>query len=283
MVSPDRRASGPVVAKRPVVSAVTERLKRSDLRELLLQHAVDLLLDEGLEVGLDRLTFPKVFDRVELATGRRITRASVYDRLWVNQQEFQWHALARLIESTSVMDPRTERRIDEVLATADRSTERGRWSALGMLCLVAVERYVVESGERQHNRIVLAAVGAIASSRVDKDPDDHVRLVQEALVDYLDRETAMFVDLYNRIGWYLGFRMRDPFELRHLVLAIGALGEGVALRLNYFDEYAGRIPVPADADFPGAAQWSLSSIGVEAIARRMLELDPDWHPSRTLP
>src|SRR5262245_15645209 len=123
----------------------SDRITRYELRELLLAAGTEVLLEEGMRCGLDHVTFPKVFERVQTQTGRRVTRASVYDRLWTSQEEFQWEVLARVIEDASSIDQRTRRRINRILANADYETEAGRMSGLRDLCQLAVEQHVIEA------------------------------------------------------------------------------------------------------------------------------------------
>ncbi|MBI2704531.1 MAG: hypothetical protein HYX32_04475 [Actinobacteria bacterium] len=257
----------------------TDRITRQELRELLIAAGTEVLLEEGMRCGLDHVTFPRVFDRVQEKTGRRVTRASVYDRLWTSQEEFQWEVLAHVIEDAGSIDQRTRRRVNRILAEADYASEAGRRAGLRDLCQLAVEQHVIEASRRQHYRIAMAAVGAIASSEGNGPEPPHVKQVRESLTKYLERETDLYLELYGHIGFTLGFQMREPLELRHLVLAVGALGEGIALRLNFFPEYAQKIKVPA-ADGGADAVWSIAGVGVEAIAETMLELDPDWSVER---
>lgn len=233
-------------------------ISRADLRELLLVTGIELLLDEGLRCGLDHLTFPQVFERIEQAHGRRVTAGSVYDRLWHGQEEFQWEVLARLIEESSVVDERTHRRVQALLAKADRRTPDGRRAGLHKLCSFVVEQHVIEAARRQSYRILVGAAGAIASAP-EGELSAGAQQVKEALRAACERETDLYVDLYRTIGLELGVRVKPPLELRQVVLAVGALADGVALRLTYIPEYS-----------------SIASFGVEAIAVAMLELDPDW-------
>jgi hypothetical protein len=264
-----------------------ERLARSDLRELLLDNGVALLLHDGITCGFDQLTFARVFQRVEDETGRRVTRASVYDRLWGNQEEFQWEVLARLIEQAGSFDQRTRRRIQRILDEADRTTLDGRRTAVRSLCQLAVQQSVIEASRRQEYRLVMAAVGYIASTEQagpaepagDGEPEPpHVRRVREALRTYLERETDLYLEVYNQIGAELGLRTRAPLELRQFALAIGALSDGIAMRLTYFPEYAAEVSVPPGPGDDGSGTWSLAGIGVDALVQSMLELDPDWSP-----
>jgi hypothetical protein len=260
------------------------RMKRDELRDLLLTEGVALLLDEGMELGLGHVTFPRVFERVEAATGRRITGASVYERLWSSQVEFQWETLAVLIEQARTIDDRTWRRVRRILSRADRSTPESRLACLHELCRAVVERHVIESTSRAHYRIVLAAVGAVSSAAAsaaaaaDDDEPEGVQHVRRALAGYLEREAQLFLDLYNTIGASLGLRTRAPLELRQFALAVGALGEGVALRLNYFPEYAQPILAPGRGAHAAPEAWSLAGFGVEALVDAMIEIDPDWDP-----
>jgi hypothetical protein len=256
--------------------SVSTRIKREELRDLLLSEGVSLLLDDGVQVGLGSVTFPRVFERVESSTGRRITAASVYERLWASQGDFQWEVLAVLVEGASTLDDRTRRRVSRILAAADRSTESGRLDCLSELCQVVVQQHVIEGSSRHHYRIVLAAVAAVSAPESDDPASKGVERVREALRDYVERETELLLDLYNEIGGALGLRTREPIELRQFALAVGALGEGVALRLKYFPEYAEPIAVPASLGRGEGEMWSLVGFGVEALVNAMIEVDPDW-------
>jgi len=255
---------------------VSRRIKREELRDLLLSEGVALLLDEGVQVGLGAVTFPRVFERVEAETGRRITAASVYERLWASQSDFQWEVLAELVEGASTLDDRTRRRVRRILSAADRSTETGRLECLSELCQVVVQQHVIEGSSRHHYRIVLAAVAAVSAPESDDPASKGVERVREALRDYVERETELLLDLYNEIGGSLGLRTREPIELRQFALAVGALGEGVALRLKYFPEYAQPIAVPSALGRTDDEMWSLVGFGVEALVTAMIEVDPDW-------
>ncbi|MGZ4694188.1 MAG: hypothetical protein ACXWBN_16860 [Acidimicrobiales bacterium] len=259
---------------------MSTRIKREELRDLLLREGVALLLEEGVQVGLGSVTFPRVFERVEASTGRRVTAASVYERLWASQSDFQWEVLAVLVEDASTLDDRTRNRVRRILSTADRSSEAGRLGCLRELCQVVVQQHVLEGSRRHHYRIVLAAVAAVSASEVDRGrPEgapEGVDRVRQALRDYVERETEQLLDLYMEIGGSLGLRTRAPLELRQFALAVGALGEGIALRLKYFPEYAQPIAVPSSPDRDEDEMWSLAGFGVEALVNAMIEVDPDW-------
>jgi hypothetical protein len=255
---------------------MTQRLKRDELRSLLLDEGVALLLEEGMDLGLGHITFPRIFERVEAATGRRVTAASVYERVWSSQTEFQWDVLSVLIEQADPMDERIWRRVRRILSRADRSSPEARLACLRTLCQVIVERHVIEKSARPHYGVVLAAVAAVTSEGAAGVELEGLQRVRRALADYLEREAAAFDDLYHAIGGALGLRTIAPLDLRQFVLAVGALGEGVALRLNYFPEYARTIKAPGYGFDAAPEMWSLAGFGVGAIVDAMIEIDPDW-------
>jgi hypothetical protein len=255
---------------------VADRISRHELRRLLLDAGADVLLETGMPCGLDNVTFARAFDRIQRETGRRITRASVYDRLWANQAEYQWDVLATVVEASTLIDPRTVERIERIIEAADRTTPAGREACLHELCQLAVEQHVIEASDRQSDRIITAALGAIASVEHLHDQPAGACRVRQTLSGYLERQTQLYTELYLTIGAKLGYRLRAPLELRHFVLAVNALGDGIAMRANFFPEYRARIDVPPLGGDGPVITASLASLGVEAIARSMLELDPDW-------
>src|SRR4051794_29004890 len=129
--------------------SVTDRMRREDLRELLLSAGAEILLEEGVGCGVDHLSFGRVFERIEARHGRRITRSSVYDRLWTSQADYQFDVLARVVTSRPAIEAHTYERIGLVLEAADVSSEDGRVAALHELCQLAVEQHVNEASRRQ--------------------------------------------------------------------------------------------------------------------------------------
>jgi hypothetical protein len=262
------------------------RIARSELRDLLLDAGVEILAETGIRTGIEHLTFRVVFARVEEQTGRRITSSSVYERLWVNQADFQWDVLATLIERANAVDARSRLQVEAIAAAADYARPEGRWAALAEICRSAVTRHVSESARHGPQRIVAAAMGAIALTRpaevVDEAQQARVRRVEAAIARYLENQTSFYNDLYHQVGFYLGLRLKPGLDVRHFTLVAHALGDGIATRLTYFPDYDE--PVDFEA-LPGdPSPWSLAGLGVYAVAATMVELDPDWTPDRlTMP
>ena len=69
------------------------RRTRDETRRLVLEAAVDLVRRDGLGAEPTTITYQKVFDHLEETKGVRITRASVHERIWENQREFQFDVI----------------------------------------------------------------------------------------------------------------------------------------------------------------------------------------------
>ena len=53
------------------------RLARAELRSMLLDAALEILREEGLQTGSVNITFKRVCDRVQVGTGLQVTNGSV--------------------------------------------------------------------------------------------------------------------------------------------------------------------------------------------------------------
>ena len=80
------------------------RLKREELRERLLAAGVELLREQGPRGGVEHVTLGAVFERVEARTGQRVTKGSVYERIWDSQRHYQLDVLAETLR-TAVPTP----------------------------------------------------------------------------------------------------------------------------------------------------------------------------------
>lgn len=251
------------------------RHTREEIRALMMEAGLGLLVDQGLGVGAGDLTFKKVFDRVELTTGIRLTNASVIRRAWENQAEFQDAVLAAVARAGDAGDESgaTADALLPLLGSIDRSTGQGRLRALSEVCRVggaASLRALVDSRSWALwvGVWVLAVTGA-PSERVDR--------VRQALLDGYEATTELWMGLHGAMIDALGLRLRSPFTLRQFTVSVGALVEGCALREGSERQAAVLLRPSGPAGEP--QEWTLFAVGLEALAHQFLELDPDWvHP-----
>ena len=111
---------------------------RSELRELLVETGLQILIEEGLGSGAERLTFKRVLDRIEADQGIKISNASVIGRIWKNMEEYQEDVLATATEDENDDEiDQTLAAVEGVLEQSDLSTLDGRERTITQLCRVA--------------------------------------------------------------------------------------------------------------------------------------------------
>ena len=114
------------------------RRSRSELRDLLIQTGLQILIEEGLGSGAERLTFKRVLDRIESDQGIKISNASVIGRIWKNMEEYQDDVLATATEDENDDEiNQTLTAVERVLEQCDLSTLEGRGRTITQLCRVA--------------------------------------------------------------------------------------------------------------------------------------------------
>lgn len=226
-----------------------------------------------MAAGAEHVTFKRVFERLEGTAGIRITHASVIGRIWQNQEQFQTEVLTRVAELDI---PDVDAEIYAAfsgLGEVDRSTPEERWRTAMEICRVGGEatfNTMVQSRmwPRWMGIWALAVVDA-GSRRKQPIVDALLRGEMEATVYYETRYAAAMQQL--------GLRMRDPFTLRQFAIAIDAYAQGCALRASVDPVASNGIDRPTG---PGGASqpWTLFGVGLGALVREFIEVDPDWTP-----
>jgi len=260
-----------VVAPR---SATTPRRSRDELREMLLSAGVELLVEEGLGTGAGHLTFKRVFEWLELNYGMRVTNASVIGRIWDNQSEYQTDVLVAVASSdgSEVLES-AFRTLQPSLARFDRTTIDGRWAAIRELARVGGASHIeFLAGSKRWQRWVGVWALVMAGTHADTETGGPVA---DALRKGYETVTQRFERAYERMFSSFGFRLREPLTLRQLTVATGALAEGCALRYGVDADSTRSISRPTGPNGEDE-EWTLFSIGIEALLNAFVEIDPDW-------
>ena len=250
------------------------RQSREELRDLLLRAGRAVLSDEGLGTGVEKVTFKKVFDRVEEETGIRLTNASVIRRAWRNQAEYQVDVLVDLILEGNVEEiDQTVGAVGPILADVDRSTPESRHAALRELCRVGGAANL-EVMRQSSSWPIWIGVWALAASN---ESFEYRKDIREALVSGYSVFNERIEEVYAAITTFLGFRLRETFTLRQFTIAADALGQGCGMHDRVDDSVMDGI---TRSTGPGGApqQWTLFAIAFEALVRQFFEIDPDWRP-----
>lgn len=274
LVGTDQRGTGQADTPGPVAAKAKAkrgpRRSRTELRDLLLRAGTDLLLQEGLASGAEHLTFKRVLDKLA-SEGIRITNASIIGRVWDSQADFQTDVLVSVAEDTVAELDTTVQALAEVLKEVDVSTLEHRWEAVRELCR--------RGGAANLDAMVTSRIWPLwigAWSVVTSGPrSDSSKQIEQALLRSYDEVTRAHERLYTSLIELCGFRLRQPYTVRQITVAVSALAEGCALRDRVDTDSVRRIN---RASGPGGSEqeWTLFSVGIEALAHQFLEPDPDW-------
>ena len=242
---------------------------------VLLTTGVELLQERGLLGGAAHITLNEVFTAVAERRGERITPASVYQRIWPTQADYQ----ADLLIAAAAFYPDGEEQptLDaarEVVRAADLSTLDGRFAALHEVCRVAGDVHVRVLEASRAWQIWVGVWALTVSTPTDEDD----RVLGPALLAGHEKATEALRLVFDEILGALGFRPRASLTLEHLALTIGALAEGMALCDRFAAVAAATAANPASpvAVPPDDRDWTLFGIAVDALVVRFVEPVDGW-------
>lgn len=252
------------------------RRSPEEIRRLMIAAAIQMLVEEGLGVGTERVTFKGVFEHLETQQGIRLHYASALGRIWANQHEFQ-HDVALAVASMDASAAESETTIAgflSILRKADLSTPQGRWRAINRFCLLIGESNLNELVDSP-TWPVWVSIWAVSMSNPEPSERD---LVREALTKSYESLTTNFEVAIDWVINLLGLRVKAPLTTRQLSTAISALAEGCGLRdqLRRADTRDIKLPTGTKGR---RESWTLFSIGLEALCVHFLEEIPGWEPT----
>ncbi len=238
---------------------------------MLISAGRTVLLEEGLTLGVERVTFKRVFDEVERTTGARVTNAAVIDRIWRNQEEFQVDVLLAVLaeEGTDEFEI-TEEAFTAALALADFSTPDSRRASLAELIRISTAAFV-EAAEGSAVSIQFALGTYLAAGRAAV-PDQ--RLI-DAFRRTNDELTERYAEIYQAGLDLVGWRVKPGLSMRDAATAFSAYAEGIVMRQLVDRDHFAPIKVIRPAD--GAlVDWTLLGIGINSMVEFFAEPDPAW-------
>ena len=237
---------------------------------------MEVLKVEGLGLSVENITFKKVFDHIDLTTGMRITNSSVIGRIWKDQADFH---LALLLEGADMpVDDEfylTLAPIAELLETADRSSLESRQATMREICRLA--------GRANLDWLISGGtwpiwIGVWLASVMGETTDRKLELAEHMRANYGLHSDA-YEEIYSETLAFLGHRVREPYTIRQLTDAIMSLTDGSAIRAMIDEPAIMGIMRPTG---PGGEmqEWSLFSIGIEALTFHFAEPIPRWRPPK---
>jgi hypothetical protein len=243
----------------------------------VLTAALDILREDGLGTGVERISLGRAVERA------RVPRASAY-RLWSHlgtspQLAFQHELLNHL----AAQDIGGERDLGTTTLAATRVLERAgppsdlapaeRWQLMRELIRIATAANLDAMTVSPMWQAWIGVVGAAASRNVAADEEFH-----HAIWLGEERATTRYVGLFQTMAAAFGIRLRAPYSYRHFATAAAALAEGLAMR-DRVSGYVRNIERSTGTD--GVEQkWTLFAVAMEGLVRQFFEADPDSpHPT----
>lgn len=249
------------------------------MRERVLGLASDLLIEQGLSVGLEAVGM----ERVISAAG--VSRASAYRR-WPSRADFLADVLVHTLRRTALIPESSEdiRRLVDILETrrAGLVTEQGRRDIVVEALRVSLDTDVRRTLASDKWRLFMAL-----SATHQGLPD--VGLRETVVTELASMEHAMVerrADVYTMMAEMIGYRQRAPWSGREGFLMLSALAgltmRGVLSRAlgdpGWLDERDELVLFGTSAPAP----WSQAEIALATILLGHLEPDPliEWTPQR---
>jgi hypothetical protein len=238
------------------------------MRDLLIEVALDLLVDEGLALGTERLTFKRVFERAATERGVRVTNASVIGRIWDDMADFQADVLAAALQNDD-MDgmEATILAAARVLVDADLTSVEGRRAAAVEVIRLACDAHI-DALTRSPKADVNLGLRGLSVSRLHMDEGSLTAArVRQAYEEFASRWDFVFTQSFAVIG----VRLRPGLTVRQLSMLAISLTEGFSIWDRVDPTMTRHILRPTGPN--GEKQeWTLFSLGLEGLVWQFVEL-----------
>ncbi len=212
-------------------------------------------MERGLEGGCGNVGMADVLADIESHTGRRITNASVYGRIWATQSEFHRDLLLHAAEQFPDGEEVALRAAAEaVLAEADLASAAGRRAALEQICLHAGSAHLAALAASRSWQTWLAIWAITVSTPTLEDDLERGPAIASRHSVAVRAMTGVLTDLLTQVGAV----PRPGFSLQHLSMAVYALSEGLVLHDRFAQPDASTMKFDDE-------QWPLFSVALLAI------------------
>ncbi len=243
-------------------------MRRAQLREILVGVGLDILIEEGLGRGTERLTFKRVFDRAAAERGIRVTNASVIGRIWDDMAAYQADVLAAALEKTDRTGAEeTVLAASDALAAADLVSVEGRRAAAREVIRRACAAH---ADAVTHSRQANLNIGLRGLS-VAKLPTDEGTPAAASVRSAYETFCVRWDFVFERSFELLGIRMRPGVTVRQLSMLAISMVEGFTI-WDRVDPTAARGILQPTGPAGDEQEWTLLSLGLEALVGQLTEL-----------
>ncbi|WP_207205397.1 hypothetical protein [Microbacterium protaetiae] len=216
-------------------------------RRLILDAALQLLLERGASAGVQHIRLQEVLRAVGLTSG------AAY-RIWADQDEFHRDlAVETMGLRFDVPTASATAAVDEALAGGGGLDDVVRAGARDHV------EYAAQFHLRPQSRDAHVFVTALAL-RTAAGAWPELRAAAAARhEESIDAFSQFYAEMLERFGR----RMRTPFTIRDLAEALAALGEGFAVRAAEGLEHPVVVVGDDDESYPG--EWTLFGIAIRGL------------------
>ncbi len=220
------------------------RRTAADTRRLILEAAIQMLIERGATAGVQHIRLQEVLRSVGLTTG------AAY-RIWADQTDFHRDLAVEMVGYRFAPQVDTAQSgITDVLAVGGTLEEVVR--AAGNDFVTRIAKYHLEPESRDSHAFITALALRTAAR---SSPE-----LRAAGAERHGESIAVFAGFYEALLQGFGRRMRSPLTIVDFTEAMAALGEGFAVHAAEglpHPEY----DVPADAEVPPGT-WTLFGLGI---------------------
>lgn len=237
------------------------RRSAEDTRRLIMDAALQLLLERGVSAGVQHIRLQEVLRGVGLTSG------AAY-RIWADQDEFHRDLAVAMVQLRFAPPVASATRaISDILEAGGTLDDVIRDATLDHVSYAA--RFHLEPQSRDSHAFITAlalrtAAGAWPELRV-------------AGVARHRESVAAFTDFYGEMIIRFGYRMREPFTVADFAEAMAALGEGFAVRAAEGIDHP-MYEIDESSDAP-AGEWSLFGLAARGLVMAFMERDSEAPPT----
>ncbi len=231
------------------------RTSRDETRRQIMDTGVRLLMERGLEGGCGNVGMSDVLADIERETGRRITNASVYGRIWATQADFHRDLLVQAAEEFPKGEEVAFReRANDVLRTSDLATATGRRLALEQVCLAGGTAHLdaLAASRSWQTWLAIWAI-TVSTPTLDDDLERGPAIAHRHAV-----AVAGMSDVLLEILPQVGLSLRPGHSAEHLSMAVYALSEGLVLHDRFAKPESSTMRL-------GETSWPLFSVALLGI------------------
>lgn len=254
------------------------RRSRSDLKQLVLTAGVEQLVEEAPRFAIDTLTYKTVFDRLARTRGVKVTHASVHERIWASQRDFQLDVLTSAVAHVPGQNFKTfSTAASDALADLSLATEDDRWRATREVTRRGMNASIDSTAD--HELLValrfLCSRIAAASPHAKDELEPVIELVRQTRRD----TTALYVEMVMFLTTALGLRLRADhgmsFEGAARTLSVVSTSTATGLEIDAFVDHD--LPEDMPTGPNGESQrWSAVAIAAWAMVSFLFEPDPNF-------